>query len=81
LKKLPAICLAVSIGFAPIVLAPMAATAQPPPPIRAGKIGVVKPATVIPAATAKARECSREADAKGLRAKPRKKFIAECKKA
>jgi len=79
LKKFILISFAASIAFAPIVLAPMAATAQPaPPPIRAG--GPMKPATVIPAATAKARECARDADAKGLKGKPRKKFLSECKK-
>ena len=79
LKKFPAICLAASIGFAPIVLAPMAAMAQPaPPPIRAGS--AIKRPTVIPAVTAKARECARDAEAKGLKGKPRKKFLSECKK-
>jgi hypothetical protein len=80
LKKLTVIGFAASIGFAPIVLAPMAAMAQPvTPPIRPA--GTAKPATVIPAATAKARECANEADAKGLKGgEPRKKFIAECKK-
>jgi len=79
LKKLTLIGIAASIAVAPVVLTPMAAMAQPaPPPIRAAK--AMKPATVIPATTAKARECTSDADAKGLRAKPRKKFIAECKK-
>jgi hypothetical protein len=31
--------------------------------------------------TAKSMECSKEADAKGLHGKPRKKFMSTCKKA
>jgi len=79
LKKLTLISIAASIGLAPVALAPIAAMAQSaPPPIRAAS--GIKPATVIPAATARARECARDADAKGLKGKPRKKFLSECKK-
>jgi hypothetical protein len=34
-----------------------------------------------PARTAKSLECSKEADAKNLHGKPRKKFMSTCKKA
>jgi hypothetical protein len=79
LKMFAAIGLVTSIGFAPVLLAPIDAMAQPaPPPIRAAS--AIKPATVIPEATAKARECARDADAKGLKGKPRKKFLSQCKK-
>jgi hypothetical protein len=72
LKKLAAIGLATSIGFALIVFTPVTALAQP-------TIG--EPRESTPAARAKvAVTCTKEAGAKGLHGKPRKKFIAECKK-
>ena len=75
LKKLAMIGLATSIAFAPIVLAPMAAKADNASAVTAP----AKPANK--AAAAKVTECSEEADAKGLQAKPRKKFLAQCKRA
>ena len=77
-KKLAAIGFAASIGFAPIGLAPMAAMAQAPARLVVTK--AVKPKIVVRPANWKQADCSKEADAKGLHAKPRKKFIAECKK-
>ena len=72
LKKLAVIGLATAIAFGPIVVAPMAAMGADAPATPA------KP--VLVKASAKAQECSREAEAKGLQGKPRKKFLAECKK-
>ena len=75
-KTLAIIGVATSIMFAPIVFAP--ATALAAPVITAAK--PLKPATVLTASKAKAVECSNEAKARGLKGKPGKKFIAQCKK-
>jgi len=66
LKTLAAMGLVTSIGFAPIVFAPMAAMAQSSPPHKATET--------------KAAKCAKEVEAKGLRGKPAKKFRAECEK-
>jgi len=76
LSKLAIIGLAASIGFALVGPAPMAAIAQ----AAAAPSPAHEEETAGARATAKARECSRDADAKGLQDKPRKKFIAACKK-
>ncbi len=78
LKKLAIIGVATSIMFAPAVFAPTAALAQPAPVITAAK--APKPPTAMTASAAKALECSNEAKAKGLKGKPRQKFIAQCKR-
>lgn len=39
-----------------------------------------KPAAAAKPRTAKSMECSKEADAKNLHGKPRKKFMSTCKK-
>lgn len=95
-KNFASIGLAASIAIIPIVLAPMAATAQAPVPpdmtghpqsgsgiIRAGTASLtptVAPRNTATTAKAKSAECSGEAKARGLQGKPRKKFLAECKK-
>jgi hypothetical protein len=69
LKTLAAIGLATSIGFTPIVFAPMAAMAQP---------SAAKPPHKV--TETKAAQCAKEVEAKGLRGKPAKKFRSECEK-
>jgi len=78
LKKLAIIGIATSIMFAPAVFAPATALAQRAPVITAAK--PLKAPTVLTESAAKALECSNDAKAKGLKGKPRKKFIAQCKK-
>lgn len=69
-KKLAAIHLATSIASTAIVLTPMGGAMAASPVM---KVAMSK------AKISKAVECPREADAKGLRGKMRKKFLAECK--
>ncbi len=71
-KKLAVIRLAASIACAAIVLAPMGAMGQPASP-------VVKVAT-SKSKTSKTIECTKEADARDLQGKARKRFLSECKK-
>jgi hypothetical protein len=88
LQKHTAIGLNASIAAALIVLAPMAAIAQVTisPATSQSARSVIRagspPETLTLAETAKdkARECSREAAAKELQGKPRKTFLAKCKK-
>jgi hypothetical protein len=65
LTKIAMIGLATSIGFTPIIFAPMAAAAAKPP---------------HKATETKATQCAKEVEAKGLRGKPAKKFRSECEK-
>lgn len=89
MSKMPAmIALATSIAFSSIVLAPMVAMAQAGPPVLANPLreGVItggrpgKPKAVARPANSKTVNCAKEASAKGLSGKPRKKFISDCKK-
>jgi hypothetical protein len=60
---------------------PMTAPAMPAKPAMASP-AAAKPATAAPATrTAKSKECSTQADQKGLHGKERKKFREACKKA
>jgi hypothetical protein len=58
------------------------ATAQTPPPASKPAATEKAPATAKPKRerSAKSIECSKQADAKGLHGKARKKFRSECKK-
>ena len=90
-KNLASIDLAAPIAFALIVLAPMMASAQVTitPAVSQSSRSVIRAATppkpptaepkVAETAKDKARECSREAGAKGLQGKPRKTFLKKCK--
>jgi len=72
LSKLAMIGVATSVAFAPVALAPMAATAQP--------AAEAAPKLANKAAAAKVLECSKEARAKGLHGKPSQKFVLKCEK-
>ena len=50
-----------------------APASRPTPPAKPARAPVVR--------TAKSLDCSKQADAKGLRGKPRKSFMSSCKKA
>jgi hypothetical protein len=67
--------LLVSSAFAQTT-APAAPAATPAP-----KMAPAEKKAEKPARTAASIECSKEADAKGLKGKERKKFRSECKKA
>jgi len=77
-KTLAFIGATTSIMFAPVVFAPATALAQRAPVITAAKAPT--PPTAMTESKAKALECSNEAKAKGLKGKPRTKFIAQCKR-
>ena len=66
----------VATVFASLILFASPALAQTPAP--AAKSDMAKPAKVH---SPESIECSKEADAKGLHGKERKKFRSECKKA
>jgi hypothetical protein len=85
-KQLITIVFAASVAFAPLVLAPAAAMGQSvtvATPPREGVITAARmtePKAVAAPANSKSAECASEASAKGLRGKPRTKFIAKCRK-
>jgi hypothetical protein len=58
-----------------------APAAPAPTPTPAPKMAPAEKKAEKPARTAASLECSKEADAKGLKGKERKKFRSECKKA
>jgi psiF repeat len=88
LKTLAAAALATSVAFAPMMASAQVTVThpagQPAHQVVTAASGPA-PATVRPkvgeTAKDKARICSSEASAKGLQGKPRKQFIARCKKA
>ena len=63
-----------------LMSAAFAQTATPAAPAPAGKMAPAEKKAQKPR-TAESLECSKEADAKGLHGKERKKFRSECKKA
>ena len=77
---------AVATAFASVLL--MSSAFAQTPAAAPGAAPAAAPAAAAPAATKKAPvvhtaasiECSKEADAKGLKGKERKKFRSECKK-
>ena len=77
-KTLAIVGVATSIMFAAVAFTPMATLAQRAPVITSAK--PVKAPMVMTASAEKALECSNEAKAKGLRGKPRTKFIGQCKR-
>jgi hypothetical protein len=65
----------------PQEIAPRSAAATPAAPaVAAPTVTPVKPATIVEDKKAKAKDCSAQADAKGLHGKERKKFKEECGK-
>lgn len=64
---------------APTPAAPTAPAAKTAPAAPAAKTTAPKSATAKPARTAASLDCSKQADAKGLHGKERKKFRSECK--
>ena len=72
---------AVATAFASLLLmsSALAQTAAPAPAAKTAPAAKAEKAPVVH--TAASLECSKEADAKGLHGKERKKFRSECKKA
>lgn len=92
LKKLAWIGLTASIMFGPAILAPTAAIAQPVlpadptghpyngPVVSGAPIHGLSMAGTAGPATMSPKQCAKEAKAKGLVGKPRKKFLAQCER-
>jgi phosphate-selective porin len=79
---------AVATAFASLLLMSTAFAQTSPPPAAAAPAATAAPAeTAAPAKkaqkprTAASLQCSKDADAKGIKGKERKKFMSECKKA
>lgn len=87
MKNLAALAGAAGLFLASLSLAgaqtpPAAPAAKPAQTAPAQTAPAAKPAAAAPAArTAKSKECSAQADQKGLHGKERKKFRDACKKA
>ncbi len=77
-KTLAILGAATSIMFAAFAFAPATALAQRELVATAAK--PMKAPTVLTASAEKALQCSNDAKAKGLKGKPRTRFITQCKR-